>query len=1036
MSIIASIISFDLNNNILFIISILLFALLLCVLVVLVLHHSSSNNVNAENPNITRFFDDVIIIQSILQANDICEWNYINNSKPEISQECLKMFEIHNLDNPKEDKKYKFILNQLSLIYNDLKESESNSHYTEFNIDDSTKGLRTFASFSTRINTGVEYNIYGVFFDISSQKNKELWIEKNISDINSWIENNKIPIVDFKPVYDSSRILVDLLFNHSNNSFNNLFGIVNKKIKSSSYSEYPILGDKNILLNNIEKVFEKKSAVFNIYSDIHEKYFEIYATLIRNDKISFIINDNTDIIDQINKNSERLNIFNNIFNLANDIFLIIERETLNIVLSNKAATSIFNKESYESLTNTNLSILMPENQKNGIKSIDLLKSEISQLDSTDTINLTDWEFKNHSGQTFITNLQVSKINSDKSYISLILSDTSKIEELKANYEKSQTWLQTIIDSVLSVIVVKDINGKVIACNESYKKTFGYKSSNLIGKHNEDIYVEEEALAIRNIDQEIIELGIERTYEQQLYTADKTKHIFLVTKNPLKDNNGNVYAIVSSGTDISVIKTLENKLYKAQLEAVIANNAKSQFLANMSHEIRTPINAIIGYSDLLKKKNQDERTKEYVNSISQSSRSLLGLINQVLDLSKIEAGKIELNNETADVYNILESIIEIFQLKAKQKNINLSIEYVSRPEIYFSLDIQKLKQIIINLLGNALKFTDEGFIKIVFNYETVNAEYGNIELKIIDSGIGVSEEDKKKLFKPFTQIDSDNNRRAEGTGLGLNISRQLAEIMNGEIKLESTLGKGSTFTLNLYNIETARDFNRSSQTNENIDYQFNACKLLVIDDIYDNRRIIADLLIDYGFEVIQAENGKDGLNKAIQEKPEIILLDLVLPDLNGWDVCKTIREKLPNINQVILAYTAVDSLNNINDYDKKAFNGQLIKPINRSILLSELSKHIKHKKINYKEETSDQTYQFNNNIKAFISKLLKNHPITTNEIHTNREIKELIAQIQNSKEYSKDDTLKQFILDLVNALDDFNVEKTDYLIKFLINLTNE
>ncbi len=329
-------------------------------------------------------------------------------------------------------------------------------------------------------------------------------------------------------------------------------------------------------------------------------------------------------------------------------------------------------------------------------------------------------------------------------------------------------------------------------------------------------------------------------------------------------------------------------------ADIANQAKSTFLANMSHELRTPLNGILGYTQILKRdKTLDAKQQDGINVIHRSGEYLLTLINDILDLSKIEADRIELYPTDFHFDDFLHSIVEIFQMRVEQKKFAFIYEKLSHLPAGIHADEKRLRQVIINLLSNAIKFTHEGGINFKVGYHN-----GKIRFQVEDTGVGIAPEGLDNIFKPFAQ-EGDQNARAEGTGLGLSITKKLVEMMGGELHVESTLGKGSIFWTTLDLPEVA-GFIKPERIEEPIIVGFKgeSRKVLVVDDKEANRSVLSNLLAPLGFEIVEAVDGQDSIDKTLQHKPDIILTDLVMPVMDGFEACRRIK-RIPEYKDIIV-----------------------------------------------------------------------------------------------------------------------------------------
>jgi signal transduction histidine kinase/CheY-like chemotaxis protein len=324
------------------------------------------------------------------------------------------------------------------------------------------------------------------------------------------------------------------------------------------------------------------------------------------------------------------------------------------------------------------------------------------------------------------------------------------------------------------------------------------------------------------------------------------------------------------------ENLEQKVADRTIKLHKANQAKSEFLSNMSHELRTPLNGILGYAQILKRaKNLEDTQVSGLKTIYNSGNHLLTLINDILDLSKIEAGKLELYPENITCQSFIDSIIGIIRMRAEQKDVCFAYETVGDLPLGVEIDEKRLRQVLLNLLGNAIKFTDKGQVTL-----RISAIEEIFRFEVVDTGVGMTEEELQKIFKPFEQV-GDTQKRAEGTGLGLAISRQLVELMGSEIKVKSELGKGSTFyfdlALKVVAVEEKIEQRRISA------YKDDKKTVLIVDDYPDNRLILRQMLENIGFKVIEANNGKDSIKLA--DKANIIFMDLVMPVMNGFEADK-------------------------------------------------------------------------------------------------------------------------------------------------------
>ncbi|MEG4996720.1 hybrid sensor histidine kinase/response regulator [Microcoleus sp. B4-D4] len=405
-------------------------------------------------------------------------------------------------------------------------------------------------------------------------------------------------------------------------------------------------------------------------------------------------------------------------------------------------------------------------------------------------------------------------------------------------------------------------------------------------------------------------------------------------NDLEAANASLEAKVAERTQQLQEKNIH--LQKAEELAKAANSAKSEFLANMSHELRTPLNGILGYTQILKRqKNLAEQQKDGLNVINQCGEHLLTLINDILDLSKIEARKMEIHLSNFPFSEFLEGIAEICNIRAEQKGISLIYEPITKLPLAVEGDEKRLRQVLINLLGNAIKFTEQGGVAFKVGYQD-----GKIRFQVEDTGVGMAPEQLQDIFLPFHQV-GEANLKVEGTGLGLAISRQLVQMMGGEIKVKSTLGQGSVFFFDLDLPEVSEWATNAAKANAHIIVGFKGekRKILIADDKWQNRSMMVGMLQPLGFELVEAMEGQDCLNKAQEFKPDCILMDLMMPIMSGLEATRRIRKSQGQTNLVVIATSA-----SVFDFDKQqsvevGCNDFIPKPIRIEELLEKLRTHL-------------------------------------------------------------------------------------------------
>ncbi|MCC3441076.1 MULTISPECIES: PAS domain S-box protein [unclassified Microcoleus] len=400
-----------------------------------------------------------------------------------------------------------------------------------------------------------------------------------------------------------------------------------------------------------------------------------------------------------------------------------------------------------------------------------------------------------------------------------------------------------------------------------------------------------------------------------------------------------------------------ELIKSKENAEVANRAKSQFLASMSHELRTPLNAILGFSQVMARNiSITPEQKEYIEIINRSGEHLLELINDVLSMSKIEAGQITINESRFNLYNILDSLREMLQLKANSKGLHLIFENIGDLPQYIQTDESKLRQVLINLLGNAIKFTQHGIVtlRVSSQAETNVTEENQSQLlfEISDTGPGISPLELPTLFKPFVQTET-GRRSMQGTGLGLPISQQFVRIMGGDISVESQLGQGTTFTFNIQvKLVTESDEQEKTTAKQVIALEAGQqiYRILIVEDVAENRQLLLKLLAPLGFEVEEATNGQEGIALQSTWKPHLILMDMLMPVMDGYAATKLIKQTPEGKETIIIALTASAFDEQRHIILSAGCDDFICKPFREEVLFEKIAHHLNLRYI-YEEENS-------------------------------------------------------------------------------------
>ncbi|MFV8361046.1 PAS domain S-box protein [Flavobacterium sp. LS1P3] len=539
--------------------------------------------------------------------------------------------------------------------------------------------------------------------------------------------------------------------------------------------------------------------------------------------------------------------------------------------------------------------------------------------------------------------------------------TKELEELSYAAKLASQYSLSLIEASRDPLVTINTNGKITDMNEALVNITGMTRNELTDSDFFDYFTEQQKA--REVYQEVFEKGSVADSPLTLRHKEGKLTDVLFNGSVYKDDKGNVVGVVIVARDVTDQKRVASELIEARIFAelateiaeeakinaesatIIAENAvkaKQQFLSNMSHEIRTPMNAIIGFTKVVLKTELTTKQKEYLNAIKMSGDALIVLINDILDLAKVDAGKMTFEKTPFKMKSSIAAMLHLFETKIQEKNLKLIKEYDNKiPDVLVG-DPIRLHQIILNLVSNAVKFTSKGKIIVSVHLLHQDEDKVIIEFAVTDTGIGIPKEKTEKIFENFQQASSGTSRLYGGTGLGLAIVKQLVEPQGGSIRVRSTVNEGSTFSFTLSFQKTNAEAELENEIME-LDSEIKNIKVLVVEDIPLNQLLMKTLLDDFGFARDIAENGKIAIDKLKENDYDIILMDLQMPEMNGFEATEyirnTMKSKIP-----IIALTADVTTVDLAKCKAVGMNDYIAKPIDERLLYSKIVGILKKPKL--------------------------------------------------------------------------------------------
>lgn len=554
-----------------------------------------------------------------------------------------------------------------------------------------------------------------------------------------------------------------------------------------------------------------------------------------------------------------------------------------------------------------------------------------------------------------------------SHFIAVKEDITERKKAEAALQQQLYFLQVLIEAIPNPVYFKNVWGQYTGCNKAFLELTGLPRSEVIGKTVGDVNMDVMELVVLK-DKELYNNPGNQQFETNMLHPDGSLRYVLFSRATFNDTEGNVNGIVGVMLDITDRKereeTIKSSLKEVELanihlqqmtelanemvrKAEMANVAKSQFLANMSHELRTPLNGIIGMSNLLLETTLDDEQKEYVKTLHSSGETLLFIVNEILDISKIEAGKMELNISNFDLASVLKNVLEVLAVDIQEKK--LIVNQIVNEDVPLQLkgDSERLHQVLLNLVGNAVKFTSQGEIEVRVTVKEKNGNHIILHFSIRDTGIGIPANRISNLFSNFTQVDGSITRKYGGTGLGLAISKDLCKMMGGTIGVSSTEGKGSTFWFTVKFILTDKQSNSvihpgSANSDVVCEKPVASGSILIVEDNRTNQLVAQGLVTKMGFKPELAENGRDAIRMLQQFSYDLVLMDCQMPEMDGFEATRAIRSGssgVINPGVKIVAMTANAFNEDRQECIMAGMDDYIAKPVKKEILQEIINKYL-------------------------------------------------------------------------------------------------
>ena len=519
-------------------------------------------------------------------------------------------------------------------------------------------------------------------------------------------------------------------------------------------------------------------------------------------------------------------------------------------------------------------------------------------------------------------------------------------------------VRTAFDTLAEGLLVLDPQGRIVLANLAFGEVVGQRGDDLIGKPATSFHWTNQAEARFHSAETPWAASLEDArvrHNVMMYLADANgrRRTFMVNCSPVPGAAGKPAGVLVSLDDVTELEEKEIELRLARDDAQAANRAKSDFLANMSHEIRTPMNAILGFTELLRRGYQHsaQDARKYLDIIHASGKHLLELINDILDLSKVEAGRLDVERITCAAHRVVQEVVRVMNGRAQEKGVALRVEFPEALPATVLTDASRLRQIVTNLLGNALKFTSQGAVTVVMRMQSTQP-HAQLMIDITDTGIGITADKFEAIFEPFVQAEASTTRQFGGTGLGLAISRRFARALGGDVTVSSVPGQGSTFRVTLetgplegvlwLDASALAAADEAHHVEDAAPWQFSTACVLVVDDSAENRELVRLVLEAAGLQVSEAEHGAAALDRMAQVGADLVLMDVQMPVMDGYTATRLLRER--GCEVPVIAFTANAMKGFEREIEAAGFTGYLTKPVDIDEMMTELALHLEGQRV--------------------------------------------------------------------------------------------